>query len=109
MYLVYTTPRRSTAGVVIIDPDDGREVFVRVRFHRREHIEDQGSQAGAFEEGTIQVEGRDEEASAAKVARTMAREFPTEDVFVAKVTQVFSTTRPDIIEKKVSEKGVLPA
>lgn len=49
------------------------------------------------------------EEAAIALAKGVAKFYPTMDVFVSEVRRSFSTSEPDVVEKNVTKKGVLPA
>ena len=50
----------------------------------------------------------DDQASADLVAFAMAQENPGYDVCVLTPTSIFSSVKPEVVQKQVSDKGVLP-
>lgn len=91
---------------LIMQADGEREFAVRTKNFQRE--QDSGNGESLAEIGTVVVDGRQEERDAIEVAKVWAREHPLEDVLVAKVETIISSRMPEIVQKNVSGKGVLP-
>lgn len=109
MYVVYLTNRRNSAVRIIMPIEEGgREFAVRGKNSQREAHTGDGDHEALAEIGTVVVDGRRDELDAVEVAKIWARQHPLEDVYVAKVEQIISSRIPDIVQKNVSGKGVLP-
>lgn len=110
MYVVYLTNRRNSAVRMVMPIEEGgREFAVRSKNTQREAPAGDGDHEAALAEiGTVVVDGRRDELDAVEVAKIWARQHPLEDVYVAKVEQIISSRIPEIVQKNVSGKGVLP-
>lgn len=113
MYIVYVFPKNNRTARGIYDPAAERLqndcVGECKRIQTDVHSEeDNGSMRGTAELGTFLFTGRHAEAMAKKAMERLAKTCPGDDVYLAAVSQVATTTFPEVVYKGVSEKGVLP-
>lgn len=112
MYLVYIFPKGNRTARAIHDPRVERQpndVVAEMKRTQRAVGEDMGTTDEAGEVGTFLFTGRGAKDMATKAAERLAILNPGDDIYVAAIQSVVTTTVPTVIHKTVSEKGVLPA
>lgn len=111
MYIVYVFPKSNRTARNIYDPYAERHMNDCVGECKRQQAavgDEDGTAKGAGELGTFLFQGRHAEAMAKRAAERLAKACPGDEVYMSTVTQVTMTAIPTLVNKAVSEKGVLP-